>query len=73
MDLHASGGDDIWVEVETGRSDIPANITKLSGLAGRKAIVFTSRPLLAEHETAAREALGEEGLLLTTSELDSLR
>ena len=74
VDLHATRtSDQVWVEVETGRSDIPANITKLSGLAGRRVIVFTSRPLLAEHEMAAREVLGEEGLLLTTSELDSLR
>jgi hypothetical protein len=74
VDLHAKRGEeDVWVEVETGRSEIPANITKLSNLRGRKVMVFTTKPLLAEHEGSAREALGEDALLLTTSDLDALR
>lgn len=57
---------------ETRRSDIPANIAKLSGLVGRKVIVFTARPLLATHEVSARESLGPDALLLTTGDLDEL-
>jgi len=73
VDLHGKRGDEaVWVEVETGRSDIPANITKLSNLPGRKVMVFTTKPLLAEHEGSAREGLGEDTLLLTTSDLDAL-
>lgn len=73
IDLHAKrDGQDLWVEVETGRSDIPANIAKLASLAGRTVMVFTSRPLLTANEKTAREALGHDALLLTTSDLESL-
>lgn len=73
VDLHAKRGDEeVWVEVETGRSDIPKNIEKLHGLTGRHAMVFTTRPLLATNEHAARERLGEHAILITTSDLDTL-
>lgn len=73
VDLHATrDASDVWVEVETGRSDIPANITKLASLAGRRVVVFTTLPLLRAHESAARDAIGPDALLLTTSDLDTL-
>ena len=74
VDLHATRGtEETWVEVETGRSDIPANITKLSGLPGRKVVVFTTKTLLADHEKAAKEGLGPDVLLLNTSDLGRLQ
>lgn len=73
VDLYAKRGEEeAWVEVETGRSDIPANIKKLSGLVGRKVMIFTTRPLLAAHQESARSVLGPDALLLTTPELESL-
>ncbi len=74
VDLQATRREEeVWVEVETGRSDIPGNITKLSGLPGRKVMVFTTKTLLAEYETAAKEGLGPDVLLLNTSDLGRLQ
>jgi hypothetical protein len=73
VDLHGKRDEEeVWVEVETGRSDITANITKLSGLSGRKVMVFTTKTLLAEYEAAAKEGLGPDVLLLTTGDLGRL-
>lgn len=42
VDLKATRGDDmLWIEVETGRSDIAANIEKCRELHGRVIFVFT--------------------------------
>ena len=66
VDLHATrDGDELWVEIETGRSDIPANMAKCAALPGRKIFVFTTDALRKQHQS-------HDALLLTTSELDEL-
>jgi hypothetical protein len=73
VDVHGKRGeDDVWAEVETGRSDIRANIEKLASLPGRRVMVFTAKPLLAEFEALARGVLGHQALLITTSDLEEL-
>lgn len=73
VDLHAERGHDVvWVEVETGRSDIAANIEKLTGLDGRKLFVFTNRQGVEQHTGAVHGSLGSHGLVVTTSDLDRL-
>ncbi len=65
VDLRAERDEEVlWVEVETGRSDIAANIEKCRDLAGRKVMVFTNE--------AARAATPEEEgvVFLTTGEID---
>ncbi len=50
LDLFASkGGDALFIEVETGHSDIPANIQKVDGLAGRVLFFFTTKALTSQY------------------------
>ena len=63
VDLHATRGDQqLWIEVETGRSDVAANIEKCRALSGRVVFVFTN--------PTDRERYRVNGL--TTAELDRL-
>ena len=67
VDLHAQLGEDVlWVEVETGRSDIGANAKKCAELRGRVVFVFT--------DPATRDQYRAEipGIALTTAELAQL-
>lgn len=71
VDLHAQRGSEvIWIEVETGRSDILANFEKCRALSGRKLFIFTSTQLRGEYATRLPD--GPDLLLLTTSELEHL-
>lgn len=73
VDLHAIAGDrTMLVEVETGRSDIIANATKCTRLAGTVWFVFTDARVRDEHATALRAIL-PAARLITTGELDELR
>ncbi len=50
VDLHATkDGSGVFVEVETGRSDVPANIHKCTGLPGTVVFFFTTRELADEY------------------------
>jgi hypothetical protein len=44
----------IYIEIETGESDIPSNIAKCRALAGTVLFFFTSRPLCAMHPVPGR-------------------
>lgn len=61
----------IIVEVETGRSDIGANIAKCTGLPDAIVFVFTSARVRAAHAEAIRTAMPHARALLVT-ELDQL-
>jgi hypothetical protein len=63
VDLRATRGAEVlWVEVETGRSDIPANIAKCRALSGRVVFVFTD----AQTRDQYRDQV--PGAALTTNE-----
>jgi hypothetical protein len=72
VDLHAVRGEDhLFVEVETGRSDIIANATKCQGLTGCVVFVFTDARVREELAADIRAVL--PGVrLLTTAELQEL-
>jgi hypothetical protein len=72
VDVHAKrGSDEVWVEMETGRSDVMANAEKCSSLAGRIVFVFTDEQELRRHEQEIRTALPDV-VLLTTANLATL-
>jgi len=49
VDLHGTkNGGDIYVEIETGHSDIPANVQKCLRLQGTVIFFFTSRALASK-------------------------
>lgn len=58
VDLRAErDGEVLWVEVETGRSDIAANIEKCRTLAGRVVFVFTDNNLREKCSASVPEAV----------------
>lgn len=72
VDLHATRGDEhVFIEVETGRSDIIANATKCRGLTGSVVFVFTDGRVREEH-AAALDAVLPTARLLTTADLRNL-
>lgn len=72
VDLHAQQGSRaLWIEIETGNSDIPANISKCAALQGEVIFVFTAAAVLQQHQAAIHAAL-PTARLITTSELDRL-
>jgi len=73
VDLFASRGDQrVMIEVETGRSDIPANVEKCAGQDAAIIFAFTSAQVRAAHEAMIRAAL-PAARLLTASEARALR
>lgn len=73
VDLFASRGDQrVMIEVETGRSDIPANVAKCAGQDAEIFFAFTSAQARAAHEAMIRAAL-PEARLITTGEASALR
>ena len=62
----------LFIEIETGKSDIPANITKCASLPGEVVFVFTTDTVRQAHEAAIRAAR-PDAHLLTTAELEQLR
>lgn len=69
-DLRATLGDrTLYVEIETGRSDVAANAAKLSGLPGE--VVFFLTP--SAEEGAVREQLPAGANVLLAAEFDRLR
>jgi energy-coupling factor transporter ATP-binding protein EcfA2 len=72
VDLYAARGDEhVFVEVETGRSDIPANAAKLRDVTGCVLFVFTDARAREEHAATIRAVL-PTAQLLTTAELHEL-
>jgi hypothetical protein len=72
VDLHAVRGEEhVFIEVETGRSDIIANATKCADLIGRVVFVFTEARVREEH-AAALDAVLPTARLLTTADLRDL-
>jgi hypothetical protein len=68
VDLHGKRlAEEIWVEVETGRSDIPANVEKLRALPGTRIFVFTTNPLREENASVI-QTLGANAFALTTAD-----
>jgi hypothetical protein len=73
VDLYAVRGERIVAaEVETGRSDIMANVAKCVGQDAEIVFVFTTPQVLAAHEAMIRAAL-PDARLLTTAEASALR
>lgn len=63
VDLRATRGTDVlWVEIETGRSDITANIEKCKQLVGKKVLVFMDEPVCDRY---TQDMVGFERLVLT--------
>jgi hypothetical protein len=60
------------VEVETGRSDIMANVAKCAALEAETIFVFTDAQTLSIHEAAIRAALPTV-LLLSTADISGRR
>jgi hypothetical protein len=72
VDLYAARGDEhLFIEVETGRSDIPANAAKLRGVTGHVLFVFTDARVREEHAAIIRAVL-PTARLLATAELHEL-
>jgi hypothetical protein len=72
VDVHARrGNEEIVVEVETGRSDIAANIRKCVGLQAKIIFVFTSAGTRDAYAAPVRGAL-PDALVLITSEIARL-
>jgi len=68
VDLHATRNDqELFVEIETGKSNIPANIAKCRDLPGTVVFVFTDQRILEQY----RHTLGN-ATALTTADLDQL-
>jgi hypothetical protein len=71
VDLHATKNDhEVFVEIETGKSDISANITKCTGLSGTIVFFFVTNEL----REVWREALAvlTNALALTPTDLERL-
>jgi hypothetical protein len=69
VDLHATKGDhEVFVEVETGKSDISANIKKCAGLPGVVIFFFLTNEL----RSTWQDQLPGSALALTPGELDQL-
>jgi Helicase HerA, central domain len=62
----------ILVEVETGRSDIPANVAKCEAFDGDVFFVFTEDNVRRAHKPLINLAI-PEARVITTAELDALR
>ena len=72
VDVYAErDGRHVAVEVETGRSDIMANVTKCAELPGEVVFVFTDASTRALHEAAITHRL-PRARVLTTTELNLL-
>jgi hypothetical protein len=72
IDLHAARGEEhVFIEVETGRSDIRANAAKCTSLQGSVVFVFTDARVREEHSPGIRGVL-PAARLLTTAELQEL-
>lgn len=72
VDVYAEGnGRKVFVEVETGRSDISANVTKCTSLDGEVVFLFTDSGVRAAHEAMISRAL-PRARVLTTAELELL-
>lgn len=72
VDVHAERGEEhLFVEVETGRSDIGANAAKCAALRGTVLFVFTDAQVRDEHAADIRTAL-PTARLLTTADLREL-
>jgi hypothetical protein len=72
IDLYAVRGERrVFIEVETGRSDIPANASKCTTVTGSVLFVFTDARVREEHAASIRAVL-PTARLLTTAELDEL-
>lgn len=70
VDLHAiKQGRELVVEVETGRSDIPANIHKCTGLPGTVIFFFTTPEAAREHAILL-DSLGIQ--IVTPETIDNL-
>lgn len=73
VDLFASRGDQrLMFEVETGRSDIPANVTKCASQDAAIVFVFTNAQVRSAHEAMIRAEL-PDARLLTTAEASAVR
>ena len=69
MDLHAIKGEhEVFVEVETGKSDISANIQKCAALDGTLVFFFVT----SELRDAWQAGLPPDALALIPVELDQL-
>jgi len=72
IDLHARREErHVFIEVETGRSDVDANIAKCAALEGEVIFVFTSDEVRQEYEERIRAAR-PDARVLTTSDLNTL-
>jgi hypothetical protein len=72
VDVHAVRAEEhLFIEVETGRSDIAANATKCAALSGHVIFVFTDERIRNEHQEEVRHLL-PRARLLTTAELHEL-
>lgn len=71
VDLHASGSRELFIEIETGHSDIMANITKVARVPGDVIFLFTAESVRQTYEAAIHEAR-PDAHILTTNELDRL-
>lgn len=72
-DLHAVRGEEqVFVEVETGRSDIIANATKCAMLTGTIWLVFTEARVREEYAAQLHTVL-PTARLITTAELPEIR
>jgi len=68
VDLHAvRDHEEVWVEIETGRSSVQANMEKCRALVGRKVFIFTRNELRGE------QSLARDCVLLTAAEIDQLK
>jgi hypothetical protein len=72
VDLHATrDNEQLFVEIETGRSDIIANAAKCVALGGTVLFVFTDAQVRDEHAADIRAAL-PTARLFTTADLREL-
>jgi len=72
IDLHATRGEEhVFIEIETGRSDIQANATKCTSLKGSVFFIFTDARVREEHAADIRAVL-PAARLLTTADLHEL-
>jgi len=73
VDLHGTRAhDQVFVEVETGRSDIMANAQKCTSAPGRVVFVFTDARMRTAYEAQLRTVL-PAATLITTADLASMR
>jgi hypothetical protein len=73
VDVYAAGnGRQVFVEIETGRSDIPANVTKCAALDGEVVFLFTDSGVRAAHEAMIKRVLPAASVL-TTADLALLQ